>query len=181
MYADSSHRVVTLNVLAAICQRASGWSHKFAIERTTANRVYVSYSNPNEYGSARPMVAAFPAYPSGEPENPSVVLDFVSISNDREDIGDQLFTPITDCPKLWRSHDALTWATTLDNLAANAGVSRFVYLDAALQHAALFLGYAKFSGRSIADWRTGAQLADAPYADGEAAVASATRERRRAL
>lgn len=101
---DHSKRVVSLENLKAMCKYISGMCHRYWIEKVTAHRVYVTYSNPNEY----PMTIVFPCYPSGDrpedKENPAVVLDILKVQRDNWDgEGWQAFQGLLDCPPIYRS------------------------------------------------------------------------------
>ena len=104
---DNNVRVVALTNLIAMCERISGTCHRFEVSKVTANRVQVSYSNPDEYGNECPLVASYPSYPSGfDKETPFVVLEIAMVTGgrdsvDRED-GCQAFIQLTDCPQLYR-------------------------------------------------------------------------------
>lgn len=103
---DSKVRVVALANLIAMCERVSGVCHRFSVSKVTATRVRVAYSNPDEYGNESPIEAEFPCYPSDfdGKDNPSVVLHMVRVIGARGDSEAwQSFSPILDCPVLWRS------------------------------------------------------------------------------
>lgn len=51
---------LTITAIAKLCAFHSGMCHRYAIESVTRNRVKISYSNPNEYGTPRPIYAYFP-------------------------------------------------------------------------------------------------------------------------
>jgi hypothetical protein len=103
---DHSVRVVALVNLRAMCERVSGWAHRFEISKVSRSRVHVTYSNPDEWGAEDAMTAVFPCYPSGfsgDEENPRVVLDMLRVINDTwGGEGWQAFAPLLDCPQLWR-------------------------------------------------------------------------------
>ena len=101
---DWNKRVVALSNLEAMCERISGWSHRFEVTKVSRSRVHVTYSNPNEYGSPNPMTAVFPCYPAtNESDNPAVVLDILRVVNDSwNGEGWQAFQQLLDCPTLWR-------------------------------------------------------------------------------
>lgn len=108
---DHQRRVVSLENLHAMCQRASGVvCHQFRVESVSRSRVHVSYSNESEYGTPNPMVAVFPCYPSHD--QPAVVVDILRVINDTWDgEGWQAFHPLIDCPVLWRDPVTQEWAT----------------------------------------------------------------------
>lgn len=114
---DHNVRVVALTNLRAMCKRVSGFCHRFEVEKVTRTRCYVSYSNPDEYGHESPMIAVFPIYPSGWPddaENPRVVLEILTVQRDNwHGEGWQAFSPLLDCPVLYRAtmHDDCPWET----------------------------------------------------------------------
>ena len=77
---DSQERVVSLSNLKAMCDYHSAVAHRYWIEKVTRSRVWVGYSNPDEYGTDRPIFAIFPSFPNqNEPDNPSVVLTFLRV------------------------------------------------------------------------------------------------------
>jgi len=104
---DWSKRVVSLENLRQMCKELSGHCHRFSVTKmTSTNRVYVSYSNPDEYGNEDPIIAAFPWYPNDfDDKNPAVVLDMIGIVNDPSGYGYQAFDALIDGPKLWRDLD----------------------------------------------------------------------------
>jgi hypothetical protein len=111
---DNDVRMVALENLKAMCERASGTCHRYWIEKVTRSRVWVGYSNPNEYGTEQPFYAVFPSYPSSwreDEDNPRVVLDCLRIvgGGDHGSIDD--FYIITDGPHLWRNPLDNTWKT----------------------------------------------------------------------
>lgn len=115
---DDKVRVVSLDNLKAMCARISGHAHVYEVSKVTRSRVHVTYSNPTEYGTPRPMTAVFPTYPlerswvQGEPANDHVVLDIMRVTNDTWDgEGWQAFHLLLDCPKLWRSPHDGKWRT----------------------------------------------------------------------
>lgn len=111
---DHKYRVVTVANLEAMCERISGVCHRFEVSKVSRSRVHVEYSNPNEYGTETPMTAVFPCYPGAfaDADNPYVVLDMVRVIGDTWDgEGWQAFTPLLDCPTLWRDPASETWKT----------------------------------------------------------------------
>lgn len=106
---DHSVRVVSLDNLRAMCERVSGMAHRFDVVKVSRSRVHVEYSNPDEYGRARPVTAIYPCYPSSfdsTNDNPAIVLDMLRCF-DPEKIWDgdawQCFELLHECPTLWRS------------------------------------------------------------------------------
>lgn len=104
---DHRVRVVSLENLRALCARASGVAHTYEVTKVSRSRVHVTYSNPDEYGSARPLTAVFPCYPSTfeGASNPAVVLEcsrLIGSSRDEESIDIQSFDPILAGPVLYR-------------------------------------------------------------------------------
>lgn len=113
---DHTVRIVALENLRAMCDRASGYCHRYTITTVSRSRVHVEYSNPDEYGAEHPMIAVFPCYPSGWPqdstENPRVILEIMRVIHDDADgEGWQAFTPILECPVLWRDSKDGGWQT----------------------------------------------------------------------
>lgn len=118
---DRQVRLVALDNLEAMCAHVSGTCHRYWIEKVTRSRVWVGYSNPNEYGTEHPFFVVFPAYPSDwcdddarrndtGKSNPRVVLDCLRIV----DAGDeydpiQSFHILLDCPHLWRDPETGKW------------------------------------------------------------------------
>lgn len=109
---DWKKRIVSAENLRAMCDRISGTCHRFAVDRVTANRVHVRYSNPDEYGSDRPVTAVYPAYSQGQDtENPAVVLDLLRTTGGTDSEDWQAFEQINDCPVLWRNPNSGQWET----------------------------------------------------------------------
>lgn len=113
---DKQTRVVFLDNLKAMCDRVSGMTHRYWVERVTRARVYVAYSNPDEYGYEQPYMAVFPLYPANygdeNRDNPHVVLDMIDTVHEPNDYfgeGWQSFEALLDCPKLWRNPDTGEW------------------------------------------------------------------------
>lgn len=109
---DSQVRIVALaNLTAMVDHVTTGPCHRYRIEKVTRTRVYVSYSNPDEYGNDHPMVAVFPCLPAwsrDDPKNVRVVLDVLRVQFDNwRGEGWQAFLPLLDCPKLWRGFDGV--------------------------------------------------------------------------
>ena len=127
-YFDAPMRVVTLNVLTAICERVSGVAHRFWVERATRAGVWVGYSNPTEHGTPRDMFAVFHVFPNNsgyedDVENPYVVLGhigrIVDATEDHGDEGWQAFTPVMECAALFRDATTGTWRSEAEVLATN--------------------------------------------------------------
>ena len=118
---DTTARLVALPNLRAMCARASGMTHRFRVETVSDRFVTVSYSNPDEYGAPAPILVSF--FRVGD----FVVLGFpvgrVSggrNSFDRESAYDT-FSPLLDCPTLWRStRGSDDWATREEIEASKA-------------------------------------------------------------
>lgn len=109
---DYPVRVVSLANLKAMCSHVSGTCHRFSVVKESKSRIHVEYSNPDEYGSDNPMIAVFPCFPSGEEENPNVVLEYMRIVGDSwNGEGWQAFEPLRDCPRLWRNPETNEWKT----------------------------------------------------------------------
>ena len=124
LQSDTQTRVVALSNLEAMCSRQSGVCHRYAVERVSGNRAYVSYSNPDEYGNESPMIAVFPCWPCPQDTEDArfVALDILNVQHDTWDgEGWQAFHPLLDCPQLWRSRtDADDWQTREEIEAAKA-------------------------------------------------------------
>ena len=112
---DYKVRVVALENLRAMCERASGMSHRYYVESFSRSAVRLTYSNPNEYGTERPMTMILRAWPSdfaGDKENPRVILEPGRVIHDTEDgEGWQSFSPVLDGPELWREGLSGVWGT----------------------------------------------------------------------
>lgn len=122
---DSKTRIVSLSNLRAMCKRTSAMCHRYRVIKVSRSRAHIEYSNPNEYGSDRPIVAVCAVIPgyttddrrvaNGSEVNPRVILDPITyLTGNDPEIYDpyQAFIPILDCPSLWRSGpDAEDWQT----------------------------------------------------------------------
>jgi hypothetical protein len=106
---DHKIRAVSLENLRAMCERTSGTCHVYSVDKVTANRVYVSYSNPDEYANDHPITAVLPSFPMYGPENPAVVLDALRFTGGTDSEDWQGFTPLFDCEPLWRNPDNGEW------------------------------------------------------------------------
>ena len=118
---DHTKRVVALNNLEAMCARISGTCHRFTISKVTGNRVYVEYSNPDEYGNPEPITAVLPAYAAHN--NTAVILDAIDYKGctGRNEEAWQAFGELYDCQQLWRSQDndgREQWQTDYEILVA---------------------------------------------------------------
>lgn len=105
---DHRVRVVSVENLRAMCERISGMVHCYSVTKVSRSRVHVEYSNPDEYGYARPITAVFPCYPSTFDglENPSVVLEYLRVTERGDGESWQSFEQLRECVQLWRSPDA---------------------------------------------------------------------------
>jgi len=121
---DSTTRVVALVNLEAMCEEASGFSHRYQVTKVSRSRVHVEYSNPDEYGHEAPMTAVFPCYPSswqGDEENPRVVLDILRVLNDSwEGEGWQAFQAMLDMTASRAGLDGAEWRTVPFESGAHA-------------------------------------------------------------
>lgn len=112
---DVKMRVVFLSNFQAMCQHLSLIAHKFSITKISRSRVYVEYSNPDEYGVSHPMTAVFPCFPFLGPEyknNPAVILNIMRVINDNWDgEGWQAFEQLMYCPTLYRNPNDKKWYT----------------------------------------------------------------------
>jgi hypothetical protein len=130
---DTNVRVVALANLEAMCKRVSGMCHRFEVSKVTPNRVYVTYSNPNEYGTESPMTAVLPCYPSGFSSpgvqsihqslrtEPFVILEILRVIGDTwNGEGWQAFGSLLECPQLWRDPNNGEWMTKAEIEAAQA-------------------------------------------------------------
>ena len=119
---DHTVRVVSLENLKAMYERESAVCHRYHVGKVTANRVYVQYSNPDQYGNEDPMTIVFPCYPStfDKAQNPAVVLDALRVINDTHSgEGWQAFLSLLESPKLWRHPGGHIWHTTTEIEEAN--------------------------------------------------------------
>jgi hypothetical protein len=114
---DHKVRIVALENLRAMCARASGMAHRYTVDSFSKSAVRITYSNPNECGSPRPMTMILRAYPSawsGDRENPRVILEAGRVIHDTEDgEGWQSFEPVLNGPELFRYNSGVrvTWGT----------------------------------------------------------------------
>lgn len=106
---DTMERVVYLDNLKAMCERVSGEWHRYRVERVTRARVYVRYSNPDQWTHETPFLAVFPRIPANagddNRDNPRVLLSIIDTQNEPADLygeGWQYFDVLLDCPVLWR-------------------------------------------------------------------------------
>lgn len=107
---DARTRVVSIDVLRAMCEHVSGTAHTYSIVKESRSRVHVEYSNPDEYGRAKPMQAVYPCYPGDNVSTPYVVMDIMRIFNDNwNGEGWQAFTPLQDCPQLFKDPNSGEW------------------------------------------------------------------------
>ena len=110
---DGKARVVALSNLRAMCDRVSGVCHRYHVVKVTANRVYVEYSNPNEYGTEYPITAVYPSFPSDD--GCFVVLDWMlrcTGAVDGDGSEEQAFDCLVTSETLWRSNpDKNDWRT----------------------------------------------------------------------
>ncbi len=68
-----------------MCEDASGFCHRYWIEKVSRSRIHVGYSNPDEYGSESPMYAVLPCFPStwsDDKDNPRVLVDIMRVIGD---------------------------------------------------------------------------------------------------
>jgi len=117
---DKKVRVVSLENLKAMCDRASGECHRFEVTKVTRSRVHVTYSNPDEYAVDHPVTAVYPIYPNVfESENPSVVLDVITMYGPEPDI--DCFYLIEECGPLFRHerNGKVVWESEYDILVLN--------------------------------------------------------------
>ena len=54
--------VIDRTALDYVLDAASGVCHRFWVERESANRILVAYSNPNEYGTEEPVFVYYPTF-----------------------------------------------------------------------------------------------------------------------
>ena len=90
-----------------MCERISGMCHTYKVVKVSRSRVHVEYSNPDEYGRDRPVVAVYPCFPGNvgeqDDENPYVILHALRYLHDSDGYDYQAFDVLTDCPTLWRT------------------------------------------------------------------------------
>ena len=113
---DYQKRVVSLRNLKEMCRRISGMCHKFTVVKETKNRVYIEYSNPDEYGNEWPVRAIFPAYVTDSSDpcgGLSVVMDILRVEGQHKDHDDvyQYFWQLIDHPSVWRDPVSGNWFT----------------------------------------------------------------------
>lgn len=114
LQSDNKVRVVTLQNLEAMCDRLSGVYHRFWVEKAGEHRVMVGYSNPDEYAAESPMFCVFPAYVDSSFYEHTLYVVLGTILDISYDTwngeGWQAFTPLQDCPELFRSNpDSDDW------------------------------------------------------------------------
>ena len=90
-------KAMTITEIATVCRAISGVCHVYKIEKVTRRRVCVSYSNPNEYGTPRPIRAYFP-----------IVL--FTPNNDQQTIACLEFAHYAGAGDDWQAFHALTCA-----------------------------------------------------------------------
>lgn len=109
---DSRVRMVGLANLAAMCEYVSGVCHRFTMDEPSksARFVRVTYSNPDEYGSDRPVTALYPLVRDchGKGEHTALLMIHSVINaSDSEDW--QAFGAVEDCASLWRDPVSGEW------------------------------------------------------------------------
>ena len=91
---DHELRIVSPDNLRAMCAYASGMCHTYKVEKVTKNFAWVTYSNPSEYGTPRPVTALFPVIPYSKES--AVVLTIHEIKNETDSEDWQYFNVIID-------------------------------------------------------------------------------------
>lgn len=92
---------MTITEIAQVCRAISGTCHRYKIESVTRSRVKISYSNPNEYGSERPIFAYYPIvlYQANNDQGTIACLEFGHYTGAGEDW--QAFYAITCARVEW--------------------------------------------------------------------------------
>jgi hypothetical protein len=119
--ADLELRTVSLANLLAICDRQSGVTHRYEVDRTSRDRLALIYSNPDEYGAEVPIYCYLPLIPNPfEAANPWVVLHVVTLrggrdKDDREGACQTVSDVVFTCEKLYRTKaKADDWRTEVE-------------------------------------------------------------------
>ena len=102
---DAKARVVSIAVLRAILDDASGMAHRYTLDRVESTRAVVVYSNPDEYGSDRPVEYRFVLLANPfDDADPWIVFDSFGCSSIRgwRDGG------YRDSEEAWQAIEALT-------------------------------------------------------------------------
>ena len=112
-YTDHLRRVVSFEVLDAMCEKVSGVVHTYRPVKLTERYCYIRFSNPDEYGFENPVTAVYPAYRMGIVGQTMicVVLDPVRIINDVENVVGEAFDRLTGCPTMHRHPKTGEWHT----------------------------------------------------------------------
>ena len=111
---DMTVRMVTLANLRAMCARVNGICHAFSVD-VGATRASVTYSNPDEYGNARPYTARFPLAPNAfDTSNPWIIFTLASDHGAEDEYGRDSCYQIIDAeiicaPVLWRDPVTGAW------------------------------------------------------------------------
>lgn len=120
---DAKVRLVGLSNLKAMCRRLSGVSHRYGVTQITPTRVWVEYSNPDEYGSADPVAIALPAFEDKELQTILVLFYIIGTKNAGavDDLW-QAYIPLWDCPEIFRPwRDSEEWLTKAEWDARQGG------------------------------------------------------------
>lgn len=105
--ADYKVRVVTLDNLKAMCEYVSGsYCHKYEVTKATPSRVWVSYSNEDEWAYEHPIHAV---YRKTSDHNPMVFLEILRCVPDSDGKNYRHFDLLHDCPQLWRNPENGQW------------------------------------------------------------------------
>lgn len=107
---DWQKRIVSAENLTAMCEHISGIAHRYTVVKVSRSRAHVEYSNPDEWGNARPITAVFPVIP-GTDNNPAIVLDLIHCIGDRDGYEYQAFDSLLYCPPLHRRGPDDEWKT----------------------------------------------------------------------
>lgn len=112
-------RIVSADQLRAMCDRASGTAHTFALDMGKT-RATITYSNPDEYGSARPFALRLPIIQAfGAPQ---VVLQHASEAgpgldeHDRDACYQAVDAAVLSAPDLYPVPDSSDWETMHERL-----------------------------------------------------------------
>lgn len=125
---DSQHRIVHLDNLRAMCEHHSGMCHRYWIERVTPSRVTLGYSNPDEWGAARPVFARFPIVPL-YPDTVCVLLSPLWVSGGAHESEEnwQAFELVTNGPEMWLDPRDESWKTAAESKATQGESPTMLY------------------------------------------------------
>ena len=111
---NSKIQVVSEDYLRAMLFWVSGFSHRYWIERKSANYVTVAYSNPDEYGAEVPVLLRYPVVRAFDGSTLVVLMPGTATHgrnpDDREAAADMMADAIAGVPDLYRNPSSGEWA-----------------------------------------------------------------------